>query len=245
MKIGLATGLFVNNDIEANTKTIKQYLQQAKEKQVDLLLFGESFLQGFDSLTWNPKDDEQVALAKDSEPIQRLQSYCRELQIGLGFGYMELVDNQFYCSYLVFNENGDQLFNYRRISDGWRIPTADSQFYKEGNQLEVFDYQGQRIIVGLCGDFWNNEIAQKIPSDVDLVLWPNFITCKQDFWEREEFAEYVKHAKSLAPNVLFLNSICYDDGSIASGGAFAVIDGELNYQQNMGINDVLVVTVKK
>ena len=234
MKIALATAAFLNNETEKNMNTIKHYMKQAKAEQVELLLFGESFLQGFDALTWNPDIDKKIAISQDHVFIQSLKDFCRQLEISLGFGYMEKSGEEFFCSYIFIDYLKATSVNYRRLSEGWRVPQSDDTFYKEGDEFKVFDYKGYKTTIGLCGDLWTPEVANKMPADVEIVIWPNFFTCSIAFWEQEEFAAYVNHAKTFAPNVFFLNSICNDEGSKASGGAFAIIDGQLKHEKSMG-----------
>jgi len=243
MKIGLATAAFINGNVAENTKTIKEYMKQAQSESVDLLLFGESFLQGFDSLTWNPEVDLQIAIEKDDELIQKLRNYCGELGVALGFGYMEKYQNKIYCSYLIFDCNENEINNYRRASSGWKVPTANPDIYQEGEQLGVFEYQGRKFTTGLCGDFWDDQLVARIPVDTEIVLWPNFRTFDKDVWITEEFDEYVEQAKKFASNVLFINSICYDEGLVAHGGAFAVVDGELKYHQNIDEAGILICEI--
>ena len=65
MKIGLVSYEFKNGEIEYNIKKIEKAIISANGK-ADLLCFGETFLQGFDSLSWNYETDKDVAITKDS-----------------------------------------------------------------------------------------------------------------------------------------------------------------------------------
>lgn len=49
MKIGLASYKFINQDLSFNLSQIEKAMQAA-QGSVDLLCFGETFLQGFDAL---------------------------------------------------------------------------------------------------------------------------------------------------------------------------------------------------
>ena len=53
MKIALASAKFINNDIAYNLHQMERYARRAKDSGADLICFGETFLQGFDSLCWN------------------------------------------------------------------------------------------------------------------------------------------------------------------------------------------------
>ena len=62
MRIGLAAYKFINNDIEFNINQIEKALQSANN--IDMLCFGEAFLQGFDAFNWNYDNDKNIAISK-------------------------------------------------------------------------------------------------------------------------------------------------------------------------------------
>ena len=55
MKIGLVSALMKDNNIEHQLGVIEGYLKE--NKSCEMLCFGESFLQGFDALSWDYKID--------------------------------------------------------------------------------------------------------------------------------------------------------------------------------------------
>lgn len=81
MKIGLASKEFINKDIEKNTNTIIETMIEAKENNANMICFGEAFLQGFDSLSWNYEKDKEMALSLSSLPIKILCNYAKKLGI--------------------------------------------------------------------------------------------------------------------------------------------------------------------
>jgi hypothetical protein len=58
--------------------------------------------------------------------------------MALGIGCIEKDANKLYSSYLIINNNGNDLINYKRISKGWRTKNSDENFYKEGNKFKIF-----------------------------------------------------------------------------------------------------------
>jgi N-carbamoylputrescine amidase len=113
--------------------------------------------------------------------------------------------------------------------------------YREGKEFYVFEFMGCRMSVGLCGDFWDDEVVKKLPKDVDTILWPVFVCFDKNQWETSEFDEYIKRSKAICKNVFYVNSICEEKRSLAYGGAFAIIDNELERSLNQGKEDILVV----
>jgi hypothetical protein len=101
---------------------------------------------------------------------------------------------------------------------------------------------GRKITVGLCGDFWTDEVIKMTPKAIDMIIWPVFVDFAVELWEKSEFIEYVEKAKSLSRNVFFVNSICKEEKSLSHGGAFALIDNTLKYKLNMDEEGILYCT---
>jgi N-carbamoylputrescine amidase len=241
MKIGLAAGKFINNNIDFNLKNCIGFIKQAKKHNVDLLLFGETYLQGFDALTWKVEEDLAIGIEKKSEVMDMLRSYCRDENIAVGMGYIERDGKKLFSSYIIIDKNGNELINYRRISKGWRTKNSDNQVYMEGTDFYVIDFMGHKMTVGLCGDFWTDEVIEKLPNCIDTVLWPVYVCWDKNQWLNSELNNYIEQSKKIGKNVFYINSICEEEESHAYGGAFAVINNELRALLDQGKEEILVV----
>jgi N-carbamoylputrescine amidase len=239
LTIGLAAAKFKNNDVTLNFDTVVRFLQDAKKQGVDLLLFGECFLQGFEALSWKPDIDLNIGIEKDSDSIRSLREQCRTMNIALGVGYIEKENGKLFSSYIIIDNNGNELTNYRRISRYWRTKDSDDNTYQEGSKFETFEYYGYKMTVGLCGDFWTDEVIALVPKDVDVVLWPVFVHWPKEEWIKTQFSEYITQAKTICKNIFFVNSICEEEKSPANGACFAVIENELRYSLDMGKEEML------
>jgi N-carbamoylputrescine amidase len=229
----------MNNNIDYNINKIESFMETAKTKNVNLLLFGECYLQGFESLTWKYNNDLKIGIEIDHNIIKNLGKHCKELNISLGVGYIERKDEKLYSSYLIIDNNGRNIVNYQRISKGWRTKYSDDNFYKEGKEIKTFEYMGRRMAIGLCGDFWTDEVIELLPKNIDAILWPVFICYKKNEWEEKEMNEYILRSKRMCKNVFFVNSICKEEKSLAYGGAFAVIENEIKYTFDMKEEGIL------
>ena len=178
MKIGLVSYEFINNDILFNMSQIEKAMKCSQGK-ADFLCFGESFLQGFDSLNWNYEHDRQVAISSDSPIIQKLCSMTMQYGVDLLFGYMEKCDNSIYSS-CAFLERGKIIHNYRRISKGWKEYKISDGHYKEGNHTVEFLYQGQKLMVALCGDIW--DFPEKFKTS-GILIWPVYVNFTLEEWQ--------------------------------------------------------------
>jgi len=241
MIIGLATAKFINKKVYLNLEECFSFIEKARKQNVDLLLFGEAFLQGFDSFTWNPKEDLLMGIERNSDVLVRIRNYCKEKNIAIGIGYIEREYIKLYCSYLIIDKKGNDLVNYRRISRGWRIKNSDNEVYKEGNGFYVFDFFGYKMTVALCGDFWEDEIIEKMPKNVETVLWPVYVQWNKEQWENIQLNEYIERSKLYCKNIFYVNSNCNDQKYLAFGGAFAVINNKLVASMDMEKEGILVI----
>ena len=88
MRIGLVSYLSKNRDISFNMNQIELAFKRSKGK-VDLLCFGEAFIQGFDSLCWNYETDKDIALNLSSDLIYQLKKWSIQYGVSLITGYIE------------------------------------------------------------------------------------------------------------------------------------------------------------
>lgn len=171
MKIALASKHFINGDIKQNLSTIEASLKEVFSHRVDFLCFGEAFLQGFDSLSFNYENDQFMALTLDSQEINQLKQLAKTYQIGLGIGYLQLEKNKIYCSYLILDKNGDIIQNFKRVSTGWKYPDTDPIHYQEGTEFQTFTYLDKTFTIGLCGDFWDEKNVSSVSAlKTDIIL---------------------------------------------------------------------------
>lgn len=235
MKIGLAVYEFKNIDIEFNLSQIKKAMKSAQGK-VDLLCFGESFLQGFDSLNWNYDLDKHIAVSYNSDIMCRLCAMTLHYEIDLLFGYIEYYNDSIYSSCVVI-EKGKITHNYRRISKGWKALNITDERYKEGTSTNEFMYHNQNFMIALCGDMWDYPQLFKTNH---ILIWPIYVNFSLEEWEKYEI-EYAEQTRLAAYKTLEINSISENPKSY--GGAFYFVDGKLKKRTAYGTEEILVVEV--
>lgn len=224
MKIGLASYRFINHQVAYNLSQIKKAMRLASGK-VDLLCFGESFLQGFDALHWNYDHDKEIAITQTSAIMRKLCEATLRYQVDLALGYIEKSQDRLYSSYAVI-ERGRLLHNYRRISRGWKEFRITDDHYQEGTATTAFWYHGQKLQIALCGDLW--DFPERFKTD-GLLIWPVYVNFSLDEWKTYE-QEYAQQASLAASKTVLINSIAMpvttsSPASISHGGAFYFVGG--------------------
>lgn len=233
MKIGLASYEFINNDIAFNISQMERAMKSA-QGSVELLCFGETFLQGFDALNWNYENDRHIAISTDSKIMCRLCDMTLYYKVDLLFGYLEKCDDAIYSSCAVI-ENGALKYNYRRISKGWKEYSITDGHYKEGTDACEFLYHGQSIMIALCGDMW--DFPEKFKTK-NLLIWSVYVNFGLDEWAEYEM-EYAEQAYLASGKTLMVNSISQNPKSY--GGAFYFIDGKIEKKLDYNIEDILII----
>lgn len=244
MKINLMSLAFKTKDTEHNKNIIINSMSEYAHK-ADLLVFGESFLHGFEALSWDYEKDKAIGIDLDDDIIKEIKLAARENSIAVSFGMIEKADEALYSSQITIDKAGEVIDVFRRVSDGWKEPIADAH-YKEGDGFHTFDFEGKKILVGICGDFWHDELIQKAADiEKNLVLWPVYTDFEPRVWNEEEKFEYAVQADKLKSPVLYVNSVCYDfdEPYISKGGACHFDGGEIIKEVPSGAEAVLEIDI--
>lgn len=233
MKIGLASYECRNGDTAFNLSQIQRAMG-AVQGRVDLLCFGESFLQGFDALSWDYERDREIAVSVHSAIMEQLCALTRQYSTDLLLGYMERDGDAIYSSCAVIVK-GALVHNYRRISKGWKEYTRTDGHYREGSGTDGFSYRGRPVKIALCGDLW--DFPERF-STGGLLIWPVYVNFGLNEWLGYE-ADYAKQARLAAGKTLMVNPITRDP--VSHGGAFCFEDGKIVEKLAYDTEDILIV----
>ena len=236
MRIGLASFACRNRDVPFNLSQIERAMREAQGK-VDLLCFGEAYLQGFDSLCWDYAVDKEMALELDSEAIGQLRQWSKAYGTALLTGYIEREGECLYSSCVVI-EDGEILRNYRRITKGWKEYWRTDGHYKEGGGTGKFTFHHREIRLALCGDLW--DCPEKFKTE-HLLIWPVYVNFTVDEWNSRELDAYAGQASLVAEHVLMVNPIDYEPQS--HGGSFYFRNGKIIDRLPFDREGILVVDV--
>ncbi|WP_459541550.1 carbon-nitrogen hydrolase family protein [Parvimonas micra] len=237
MKIGLVSYEFKNGKIEYNIEKIEKAIISSNGS-ADLLCFGETFLQGFDSLSWNYEIDKNIAITKESVTMEKLKKLSEKYKIDLGIGYIEREKENIYSSFVVI-EKGKIIQNYRRITKNWKEYSITDEHYCEGKISASFIYKNREFKIALCGDMW---ICPEKFKTNGILLWPVYCNFTKEEWENTEKSDYAKQSKLVSDNVLLVNSITKEE-PISVGGAYYFKNGKIEKSLELNKEDILFVEI--
>lgn len=245
MTIALASAPVRTGDVEHNLTALLQTIRQCGG-QAELVLFGESVLQGFDCLTWDYESDRNVAVSQDDSRIARIRGAAEQRQIAVSFGYIERDGDALFSSQMVIDAQGAILHNFHRVSVGWKEYWHTDAHYREGANFEAFSYREKRLAIGLCGDLWTEGRPREMRKlHADAVLWPVWCDYNAQKWNESIKYEYAQQAALCGDCVLYVNPFCVDPDAAdaASGGAACFRRGEIAREAPAGKSGVLLVEV--
>lgn len=242
MKIALASAPVRNRDIDFNVRTMIDCMTSCAGK-ADLIVFGESVLQGFDALCWNYEADRNMVVSLTDAPIQRLRDAARASGIAVSFGFIQRAGEWLYSSQVFIGADGEIVDLYHRVSVGWKEYRHTDEHYREGKFFHSFYYKGLRFAVGLCGDLWTEGRPEEMQAlDPDAVLWPVWCDYEAEEWNRTTKYDYAEQAALCAPTVLLVNPFCLESG--AAGGAALFRDGKIIDELPSGKSGILIAELK-
>lgn len=243
MKIGLVSALMVDNNIQHQLNQIEFYVKN--NSQCDLLCFGESFLQGFEGLTWNYEEDLKRAISIDSSTIDYIKNIASKYKTAISFGFIEEYQKKLFSSNLVINSAGKIIDVFRRVSIGWKEHRANKELYREGNNFHTFSYMEITFATAICGDLWHdNFLEEMIKSKTDIVLWPLYIDYSIDDWNKNEKIAYCDRVSKINAPVLMINSFV-NDPSRAKGGCYVFFQNKILSSLELGNMGVLEYSHKQ
>lgn len=138
-------------DVESNLEAHLSYIHEAREKRVQLLLFPELSLTGYNLAARSI----EVALWKDAPSILTLAQAAGEMHVVVGF-VEEGAAAQFYNSCAVVHQN-EVVYLHRKLNLATYGNLEEGKYYGTGRCVETILIGGPpwRGSILICADLWN------------------------------------------------------------------------------------------
>jgi len=214
--------------------------------QSEVILFGETALQGFDSLNWDYETDRHMAVAVTDAPITRMREAAIKFDLAVSFGFIERIADKLYSSQIFIGPDGSIVHVFHRVSVGWKEFDRTDDHYREGKRFEAFSFAGKTFAIGLCGDLWTDGRPEEMRAlQVDVVLWPVWCDYSPGEWNGTIKYEYAEQAALCGDCVLLVNPYSADpaETDTAAGGAACFRSGKITSELSSGSSGILLVEV--
>jgi len=235
MKIAIAQINPTTGNIEGNIDLIKQFIQQAKEKECDLVVFPELSITGAPLKNLLERSDfcKRAILS-----FEKLVSETTGIGVICGnIAYTDALEKKLYNTAFLF-EDGNILHQVRKENNGF----SESRFFEKGLQNQLISYKGKKI--GLfVGDIEKEKDIQPYFKKEKMDFFLNIVA--SDFWVGKETIRkaYMKEmALKYQIPFLYVNQVGGNDSILFEGGSFGISGkGNLIVQANLFEEDFLIL----
>lgn len=167
MKVSLAqiSTEFENKD--KNKKLCLKFIKQAKEENMDFLVFPEMTLTGFSMNT-------DLIAEENNETVMWFSEAAKHFELNIGFGHVVRKDKKCENRFTIVDIKGEQMLSYAKIHPF--SYSSEDKYYEGGS--EVFYTAIKDFIVSpfICYDLRFPEIFQIASKEADLITvaanWP-------------------------------------------------------------------------
>ena len=230
--IGLAQIYPKLGDVKHNLGLHLDYVRQAREQGVDLLVFPELSLTGYQVQDLVP----EVALQADGgDPVfaQLLHASANfELDIVVGFVH-EDSRNRFYVAN-AYLSRGELVHLHHKLYLPTYAMFDESRYFAKGASVRAFDTRFGRLGMLICEDFWHVSPPYLLWLDGADILILNSSSPSRGLTESDRLmgTRWVEHVNQayggmFTAYILHCNRVGYEDGKNFWGGSSVVDpDGE-------------------
>lgn len=241
MRIGLAQIRPTLGCIETNLAIHKEMIHQAKEQQVELLVFPELSLTGYNLLD----QTFDVARSVKSREIKELIEMAQGMDIV--FGFVESSHDHIIFNSAVYASNQAIRHLHRKVY----LPTYgmfdEARYFGKGDQFASFATNRGQMGMLVCEDIWHPSSAYILAQDgakMILVLSnsPARGIAAAELQTQSTWLSVLRYqAISYGMYILYANRVGTEDGITFSGGSVVVNPvGEIEAQANLFAQELLV-----
>jgi len=225
IKIGLAQIYPKLGDVPANLEKHQQYIAQAVQQGVDLLIFPELSLTGYQVQDLVP----EVAIRADQsdKTFAALLKASQQLDLMFGFVRQDL-RNRFFIA-AAYLSQGECVHIHHKVYLPTYTMFDESRYFDQGERVQAFDTRFGRMGMLICEDFWHVSPPYLLWMDgADVFLLQSSSPSRgldaSDRLASTRWVELVTQAYgSMFTNyIIHCNRVGYEDGKNFWGGSSIV-----------------------
>lgn len=244
VNIGLAQMYPKLGDVHTNLASHLDTIARAKEQGVDLIIFPELSMTGYQVQDLVP---EVAIRASQDDPIfKQLLDASEGIDIVVGFVH-EDERNRFYIAN-AYISGGEVLHIHHKLYLPTYAMFDESRYFAQGNSVRAFDTRFGRIGMLICEDFWHMSPAYLLWMDgADILIFnsasPGRGLDDQSRMEGSRRVELLNQAygSMFTGYILHCNRVGYEDGKVFWGGS-SVVDPNGEFLTNGLYFDEALIT---
>jgi len=176
MKIALAQLNYHIGNFESNISKIKNAVKEAREKDVDLVVFAELAVSGYPPRDFLEFDD---FINKCQAAIEDISHKCRGIAaiVGAPSKNPEFQGKNLYNSAYFLTEGQVHCVRHKTLLPNYDV-FDEYRYFEPNRKFRIIEYKNQRIALTICEDLWNlgNDPLYTVnPMDEMIGQQPDFI----------------------------------------------------------------------
>jgi len=227
LKIGLAQMYPKLGDVPRNLDKHLQTIDEAAAQGIDLLIFPELSLTGYQVMDLVPEVAIRPTL--DDSTFRLLSEASRNTSIDIVFGFVHQDERQRFYIASAYISLGELLHIHHKIY----LPTYgmfdESRFFDHGENARAFDTRFGRVGMLICEDFWHMSPPYLLWMDgADLMIFTSASPSRgldtSEIFSGGQWVELVNQAYGslFTSYIVHCNRVGYEDGKNFWGGSSIV-----------------------
>jgi NAD+ synthase (glutamine-hydrolysing) len=244
VNIGLAQIYPKLGDVKANLAKHLDYIQRADQMGVDLLVFPELSLTGYQVQDLVP--EVAIHSNRDDETFRTLLDASQNMDIVFGFVHEDKRQRFYVAS--AYLSKGEVVHIHHKIYLPTYAMFDESRYFDHGEQARAFDTRFGRVGMLICEDFWHMSPAYLLWMDgADIMIFSSSSPSRGldagDRLSGSRWVELVNQAYgSMFTNyVIHCNRVGYEDGKNFWGGS-SVVDPNGDFMTHGLYFDEAIIT---
>lgn len=225
VKLGLAQTYPKLGNVSANLETHLDYVNRADEQGVDLLIFPELSLTGYQVQDLVP--EVAIRTTRDDATFRAMLDASQQMDIVFGFVHEDKRQRFYIAS--AYLSAGEMVHLHHKVYLPTYTMFDEGRYFDQGEQVRAFDTRFGRVGLLICEDFWHMSPPYLLWMDGADILLLVSASPSRGLDEGEalggtRWVELVNRAYgSMFTNyVVHVNRVGYEDGKNFWGGSLVV-----------------------
>jgi len=247
VKFGLAQMYPKLGDLDANLATHLDYINRAREEGVDIIIFPELSMTGYQVQDLVP--EVAMTATTDDKYFKAFIEASQDIDIMVGFVHRD-TRNRFFIANAYLSE-GKVVHIHHKLYLPTYAMFDEQRYFAQGNSVRAFDTRFGRMGMLICEDFWHMSPPYLLWMDGADVILLNSASPGRGLDEGDRLmgSRWVELANQaygsmLTSYIVHVNRVGYEDGKVFWGGSSIIDpDGEfmtesIYYDETLLIQEV-------
>jgi NAD+ synthase (glutamine-hydrolysing) len=225
--VGLAQIYPKLGDVRANLEKHLQFIEQADQQGVDLLVFPELSLTGYYVQDLVP--EIAIRPTRDDDTFRALLDASRNMDIS--FGFVQADKRQRFYIAQAYLSQGECLHIHHKVYLPTYTMFDDGRYFDQGASIRAFDTRFGRFGMLICEDFWHMSAPYVLWMDgADVMIFANASPSRgvsASEGGRLTVSRWVElmtqaYGSTFTDYIIMCNRVGYEDGKNFWGGSLVV-----------------------